>query len=137
MIYGKRGFRKFIPTDLSWSSVYRGGYVEVMVKEGVHPGDTHNYYVYVVGTDDTAVQRWFTSWEEALELYNRLQYIQSFKDLVDFDRDLLDDKAAVIDCNGWPDERPLADYHQDSWYNFDDPDLTDPWATPEFRLRGN
>jgi hypothetical protein len=89
-------FRKYVPTDMNWSGNFEGYYAEVRLHCLIDSKGTH-YNVIVRGTDDTSVNRWFDDLDEALALYNSVQYLQGPADLAGFDPSL-----PGTDCNGWP-----------------------------------
>lgn len=99
------GFRKFVPTDLHFYCMYPGDRVEIRCHQCAHGS---SWAVAVGGTEASTLVRFLPTEQEALEIYNRLTYIQSGADLVDF----LDDLPGANN-NGWPHGRPTAEEEED------------------------
>jgi len=67
------------------------------------PEDGDHFGVAINGNDDTCLVRFFTTWAEALSLYNSLRYVQSNRDLAGF----LPEAPGRDNSNGWPSERRI------------------------------
>jgi hypothetical protein len=90
------GFRKFVPTDLGFSCMYPGNRVEVRCYRSSHSALSF-WVISIGGTDASDLVRFLNTQQEALAIYNRVTYIQSVADLVDF----LDELPGANN-NSWP-----------------------------------
>lgn len=122
--------RKHIPTDMDWHPTMNGGYVSVRFSIsadwsiGLDFLKTRPHWqITIGGGDDTQLQVWDLTYEEGLEIFHSLKYIQSPKDLKVFEPvgDYIPGvgyknyMGKPIDCNGYPSERPCftGQYLQD------------------------
>ncbi len=103
-------FVKHVPTDMDWHPTFAGGYCEVRIS-GNGPEEGGHHVVGISGDDDTSLVRFFTTWADALALFNSLRYIQSNRDLTGF----LPGAPGRDNSNGWPTERRILAGDEFAW----------------------
>lgn len=74
--------KKIVPTDMDWHGSLDGGYAHVSMTHSIVHLD---WTVSVFGNDDTCLVTRFNTYEDALSLFNKLNYIQSDLDLKEFE----------------------------------------------------
>lgn len=104
---------KLVPTDMNWSPNWASDTAQVGISANANEWTTWNAIVWIRGNDDIAVYRRFHGADEALDIYNKITYLQFTADLKDFQFGLPGEAN-----NGWPQERKK--------FFFDDIDLDNP-----------
>jgi hypothetical protein len=92
---------KLIPTDMNWAGNFANATCQVRLS---HRDDPNAKWVVAVnGNDDTCLVLPLDTYEEAISVYNRLNYVQSDKDLTMF----MNEESYNNYSNGWPSERHM------------------------------